>query len=456
VFLGLTVLAWWHLRASQQWSVSQVIEVVLPFLVALVFFALSLTSATMRVGAAVITIILATGFLALDTYLSRADVLMPYIAHARRLGVEFDPRLPKEVVFDARDKGQPLTLPVLPADYLFGFSGATLFSHPPLSTVVLCNELGSYEFIETDEYGFNNPRGLWGAGKIDVMLIGDSFVEGYCVPRDARLAEVVRQAYPAMLNLGRGGLGSLGELALVREYAPAIRPKVIVWCFFENDLADLRIEAQVPTLSRYLRDREFSQNLYPRRDEVNRLVTATIENRISILQKRQDLPFRGTRNLLNYWVPRLLSREAHPQEVKSGDDFNQLRSTFTETLREAHRAARSLDAELIFFYLRDFTAHGQSSEAAREHSAALMVKNVLEELGIPMVDVGDAVRARYADPRNMHRLTDRHPTDTPGNLVGHYNAAGHRFVGEVITETLRTRFPALENRPPIANGGVGH
>jgi hypothetical protein len=115
-----------------------------------------------------------------------------------------------------------------------------------------------------------------------------------------------------------------------------------------------------------------------------------------------------------------------------------------------------LDAELIFFYLRDFRAHGQSSEAAREHSAALMVKNVLEELGIPMVDVGDAVRARYADPRNMHRLTDRHPTDTPGNLVGHYNAAGHRFVGEVITETLRTRFPALENRPPIANGGVGH
>ena len=48
-------------------------------------------------------------------------------------------------------------------------------------TTILDNELGYYPIITTDEYGFNNPTGLYESPAIDILLIGDSFTEGYSV-----------------------------------------------------------------------------------------------------------------------------------------------------------------------------------------------------------------------------------------------------------------------------------
>jgi hypothetical protein len=333
---------------------------------------------------------------------------------------------------------------LLPFEYLFGFADATIFSNPPLSRIVLCNESGSFEYIETDEYGFNNPRALWDSGKIDIMMLGDSFAEGHCVPHEARLAEVVRAAYPRMLNLGRGGLGPLGELALLREYGRRIAPRIIVWCYYDNDLDDLAVEARVPTLARYLHDHDFTQNLYARRDEVNRLVTATVEQRLSTVRDRERLPFRGTRHLFNNWAPTLRNPRLVVNAIQSGADVQQMRGIFLQTMQEAQRVSRSLGAELLFVYVRGFAAERPGAEeAVREHPKARLVRSVIQELGIPMLDLADAVRARYADPRDMHRLSEKHPVDTPGNMIGHYNVAGYRFAGEVIAEGLRTRFPEL-------------
>ena len=80
-------------------------------------------------------------------------------------------------------------LPVLPSDY-YSFPGARSF--PSIAaTVVLCNDWAPSVY-RTDEYGFNNPRGLWSAGKTrdaDWRF----FRKGYCVPREERLAEFVRR-----------------------------------------------------------------------------------------------------------------------------------------------------------------------------------------------------------------------------------------------------------------------
>ena len=43
----------------------------------------------------------------------------------------------------------------------------------------------------------------------DVVLIGDSFTNGYCVPDDSSLAGALRRRWPRTLNLGTGGSGPL-------------------------------------------------------------------------------------------------------------------------------------------------------------------------------------------------------------------------------------------------------
>ena len=185
------------------------------------------------------------------------------------------------------------------------------------------------------------------------MIVGDSFAEGFCVSREARLAEVVRHRYARTVNLGRGGLGPLGELSILREYAPALQPRAIVWCY-DNDLSDLRAEMQIPTLVRYLREPDFTQNLYARREEVNQRIKDLIERRLEVLGSRRDLPFRGTRQFLNSWGWKLLTLSESQNARPGDDDREQVRQYFKAVMLDALRVARSIGAELLFVRLRDF------------------------------------------------------------------------------------------------------
>ena len=60
----------------------------------------------------------------------------------------------------------------------------------PLGTIsnsktILSNEAGFYPIIETDEHGFNNPKGLYVKNKVDILLTGDSYTEGFSVHSNA-------------------------------------------------------------------------------------------------------------------------------------------------------------------------------------------------------------------------------------------------------------------------------
>ena len=45
----------------------------------------------------------------------------------------------------------------------------------------------------TDRYGFNNSDKIWDEERIDYVLIGDSFIEGYCQNNENTIAENLRK-----------------------------------------------------------------------------------------------------------------------------------------------------------------------------------------------------------------------------------------------------------------------
>ena len=61
-------------------------------------------------------------------------------------------------------------------------------------TTVYCNESGQWAIYESDEHGFNNPRGLYVKSDVEIMLTGDSFTEGACVNPDETIAAVLRES----------------------------------------------------------------------------------------------------------------------------------------------------------------------------------------------------------------------------------------------------------------------
>jgi len=194
-----------------------------------------------------------------------------YLEGIRKQGVPVDPRDTAEVVKDWRRSGIQVVPMISPQEYLRSVSPRDLF---PLSGVsrsftYLCNESGQPTTYTSDEHGFRNPEGVWQRKPpVDMAILGDSFAMGACVEDGEDLASRIRKKYPSTINLGVAGTGSLIQLAVMREYLPSVRPRIVLWFYYDNDLDDLAEEILNAHLRQYL-DAGYSQDLIHRQNEVD-------------------------------------------------------------------------------------------------------------------------------------------------------------------------------------------
>src|SRR5262249_47410310 len=171
---------------------------------------------------------------------------------AKEFGVNFDARRPLEVILDLKKRHISAVPDVFPRALLERQADDTRKSKITINgteilplggianrATVFCNDGGEYVIYESDEHGFHNPKGIWDAGHIDVAAVGDSFVQGSCVPSDQNFVALIQKRYPLTLNLGKMGNGPLMELATLKEYLPSLKPKVVLWFYYEeNDYRD--------------------------------------------------------------------------------------------------------------------------------------------------------------------------------------------------------------------------
>ena len=85
-----------------------------------------------------------------------------------------------------------------------------------------------------------------------IVGIGDSFTSGYCLQDSLSFMSLIKKEYPLTINLGVTGTGPLHQLAILKEYVESLKPKVVLWNFFEgNDLQELAIEQDNIILKKY-------------------------------------------------------------------------------------------------------------------------------------------------------------------------------------------------------------
>ena len=89
----------------------------------------------------------------------------------------------------------------------------------------------------TDALGFRNATVAIPA---DVVLLGDSLIYGHGVEFESTVGAILAQLTGLTVeNLARQGDCTLQQAYLVSEFVPMLRPRYVVYFFFENDLADL-------------------------------------------------------------------------------------------------------------------------------------------------------------------------------------------------------------------------
>ena len=288
-----------------------------------------------------------------------------------------------------------------------------------------CNERGTYELFTSDEYGFRNPRGLQVA-PVDLALIGDSFVQGYCVPSDSTAAALLRAKFPRTVNLGRDNYGPLSQLALLREYAARLRPGIVLWFFYEgNDLEDLEIEKQRAPLVRYL-EPTYSAHLADHTDSLDRKLRDVVRAKRSLAEQRQtrrrsrpnDQPsgFRSFATLSR--IRQLVTEAIHrPKPIFPFDE-----SLYHRILQQAQRESAAWGGRFTLVYLPAWQRFGDPP-LANPHRARIL--SLVSDLNIPVIDLVPAF-VQSGDPVGFF----------PFRLPGHYQPEGQRLIASEILRSL--------------------
>ncbi len=205
-----------------------------------------------------------------------------------QMGVPYDTRTKIEVIDDLIDSGIN-AYPNVGPDYLVknastknGFisKGGEIFPLGGISNQMMVqkNENGYWMMYVGDRYGFHNPDNVYDVNTVDIVMTGDSFAEGWAVRSDENISAVLRSFDWNVVNLGKAGNGPLLEYAAQKEYAQILKPKIVLWLYWPNDIEnDLVFELKSDLLRRYLNEDEFSQNLLSRQSEIDNSLIQFVE-----------------------------------------------------------------------------------------------------------------------------------------------------------------------------------
>lgn len=350
-------------------------------------------------------------------------------------GLSFDTRGRLEILLGAEAGGEEIW-PALnswrlrPKDEVIVAGGAEVVPLGGIASVrtIYCNEHGEYVYFHSDEGGFRNPPGLH-SDRVQVVLLGDSFTQGFCVPDGSTIADQVRRRFPRTLNLGRDRQGPLSELATFREYGVAREPEHVFWLFYEgNDFLELEDEKGRPLLRQYLNP-GYRADLMEHQGELDRQLKAIIVTLIDRLRPggigdgsdRTGQTFSAARELRRLLtlqrLRRLVARSLTP-EPEPVFDIDLLGRAVAMVRDEA----ATWGGRLSFVYLPSWEryARGEVTTADRDE-----VLRRLNEFDIPVIDI--------------HQVFLDHPepvTLFPFQLHGHYTEEGYRLVADAILDAL--------------------
>lgn len=104
----------------------------------------------------------------------------------------------------------------------------------PHTNVYFCNEGYGLIKYRTDRFGFRNLDKVWDELNLDLVVIGDSFVHGACVPSEQTISGLLLRKYKA-LNLGTMSNQPIHYAAIAKVFLPKLDTKNVVMVFYSND-----------------------------------------------------------------------------------------------------------------------------------------------------------------------------------------------------------------------------
>ena len=355
---------------------------------------------------------------------------------AEQLGIPYDKRTRLEVLTDLSDSG----IEVYPnpssmqnqtdnGKIIFNFGGISNI------TTILPNESGFYPVIETDEHGFNNPKGLYLKDEVDIMLIGDSYSEGYSVHPNKTIASVLRQLGFNTISIGRAGNGPLREFASLKEYAKPLKPKIVLWQYCLNDLAELEREIELSIFKKYLYEDNYSQKLISRQKEIDKFLInfaqAEWEKEMDNEVKQKNKMNISTKNkeheIGNHIIIKILKLSKLREMIKLVPVVTSVPKAtpspiFRDILQKSKQLVSSWGGKMYFVYLPDFKRYS----TGEKNPDINFIMQTATDLGVPIINIHKEIFLSHPDPLSLFPFRKRN----------HYNAEGYKLIAETVAKRL--------------------
>tara|TARA_B100000767_G_C19754547_1_gene532317 strand:+ start:888 stop:2321 length:1434 start_codon:yes stop_codon:yes gene_type:complete len=354
------------------------------------------------------------------------------IVIAKQLGVEYDERTKLELIEDLIAEGVdalPTVQAQLPEHNEKGIDSLLTLGGVSNRTTVYGNESGKYLIYESDRYGFNNPDSQWDSQTIEWMLIGDSFVHGASVQPGEEISGQIRFITgDDAISLGISGNEPLLEYASIIEYAEAVKPKKVLWFYYEgNDIQSLVANQNDSFIMQYMED-GFSQNLINRQKEIDDLLEKYIvKEKEKEKEKMKDNAEESIMKVVlnkTKWI-----RLIHLRDLMGFFERNTMHSNefiFSQILAKAKERVGAWNGKLYFVYLPEYTRYSNKFIFHNQFRSKSSVIDIVKELNIPVIDIHQAVFAFHPDPLALF----------PFRQPGHYNADGYRGVAKAVVTSV--------------------
>jgi hypothetical protein len=318
---------------------------------------------------------------------------------------------------------------------------------------LMCAESGFWVTYNSDRYGFNNNDEVWDKKNIDILLVGDSFVHGFCVKNDNNFSgKIKKYSGKNVLSIGYGGTGPLVQLGQLIEFGLYKKPKKIIWFFGEgNDLKNLKDESTHTILKKYMHE-NFSQNLKSKQKEIDKILLKILNKYIiknekletdkEELEKGKALFLKNIIKLYNVrkiTINKLLKIEQTRDEITKVKKLaierdlldrnpNNLKN-FEQIMEIALNLSKSINSELYFVYLPTYSryldVHAHATESQMFNRKIIL--DIINKLNIPIIDIHSKVFKLEKDPISLY----------PYRKNRHFNKEAFDKASKVIVNNIK-------------------
>ena len=345
---------------------------------------------------------------------------------AKKSGIEFDNRSKIDFINDLKQNYNNEIYPdINPTNILqkHGFILANGKKIIPLSAIsnslsVLSNESGYWPVYHNDSNGFPNLKSQ--NDEYEILLIGDSFGEGYSVQQKDNISSNLIKLGMNTYNISNAGNGPLLQYATIKEYGKIIEPKYIVWTYYINDMNDLDNELKHPLLKKYLDDNNFSQNLINNKKIIDDALRTVLNKKIENYNVSKKPNSNSKTSIVS--ILKLYSIRKRLGLIGKKANINELVEVFDQILMKTKSFSINLNAKLIFIIL---PSRGQLHQTKIDPYLK-PIKTILNKNGIQFYDAEEYLNQKVNDFDSLF----------PFGMDGHYNEEGYKLIAELIKDVI--------------------